>query len=440
MSKNLQFLVLFVVNVLLLLWVALVNQFPIITQDSAAYLNMAYTHFYPSDRPMFYGLFIEFVSITKNIWWPVIAQAVLLSFLMLQLLRFYINDQLLLKGGLIIVFVALLTPVSWIVSQITADIFIAFVILSAILFFITTNKYLKIVYFLILGFSLLTHNSYLIAFVLFASTSFLLALLLNRTYLLKTTSMLVLSIMVYFTLSAANYKAGNGFTFSKAGHVFFMGKLVECGILKAYLDDHCDKENYQLCAFKDSLPKYGADFIWQEGKAFHKTGGWDNSKPEYSKIINGTFTEWKFLKMHIHEAFFGTINQIGLTYVGDLRAQFTEDTHPYNYVQLFFPHQAKQMLNARQQKGTLYYGVFKYLYPVFLLLMLIATLRALFLSKRLDTLLKIALLITVLLVFYNAFTTATFANVIGRLNARAVWVFCFLALIGVSSFYKRSDY
>ena len=140
MSKNLQFLVLFVVNVLLLLWVALVNQFPIITQDSATYLNIVYTNFYPSDRPMFYGLFIEYVSATKNIWWPVIAQAVLLSFLMLQLLRFFIKDQFLLKGGLIIVLVALLTPVSWIVSQITADIFIAFVILSAILFSIFRNN------------------------------------------------------------------------------------------------------------------------------------------------------------------------------------------------------------------------------------------------------------------------------------------------------------
>lgn len=277
---------------LLLLSVAWINRYPLITQDTAAYLNMAYAWFFPSDRPAFYGIFIRLVSFTKSIWWPVLGQAFLLSYLMISLIEKLLNrNEGIGKMGFVAAMV-LFTPVTWIASQITADIFTAITLLAALLFVLEANQWKKGWFLLVLLHALLTHNSNALTMLCFSPLFLVIALIKMKQFLRPSIGLLLVAFLSFGIQCASNLVINDEFTFSKQGHVFFMGKMVESGILKQYLDEHCTTEKYALCAYKDSLPPYAADFIWQEGKAFHKTGGWHASKPEYEKIIKGTFTEF----------------------------------------------------------------------------------------------------------------------------------------------------
>lgn len=412
---------------ILLLAIALINTYPLITQDSAAYINMAYAWFFPSDRPAFYGIFIKIVSISKSIWWPVIAQSVLLSYLMLELTMKLLQDK---KERMTVVFVGLmviLTPVTWIASQITADIFTAITLLATLLFILESKNWKRVLFLFIVLYALLTHNSNTLTMLCFSTCFIGLSWLNNKLYFRHAASLFVLAILSFGVQCTSNWVINDEFTFSKQGHVFFMGKMVESGILKRYLDEHCATDNYQLCKFKDSLPPYAADFIWQEGRAFHKTGGWHASKPEYVKIIRSTFTQPKYLKLHIRESVVGTFEQVTLTYVGDLLYPFTKGTHPYNLIQKWLPNSIPNMLRAKQQNNQLSFKLVSSIYAWTLLISFLGALVLLFSSIEQ----KYKMLIVLVLVFIvsNAFVTATFANVIGRLNARVVWVLPFISSV-----------
>ena len=96
-----------------------------------------------------------------------------------------------------------------------------------------------------------------------------------------------------------------------------MGAMVEHGIVKNYLNDHCDTKQYKLCAYKDSLPDRAYKFIWDEKSPFYKIGGWKETKNEFTEIIYGTLTQPKYIVMHIKESFKATLQQLTLFSVGD---------------------------------------------------------------------------------------------------------------------------
>ena len=71
---------------------------------------------------------------------------------------------------------------------------------------------------------------------------------------------------------------------SKSKHIFYMGRMVENGILKKYLDETCATKNYQLCAYKDSLPATADRFLWDfENSPVYKLGGWKTTKKEFNE-------------------------------------------------------------------------------------------------------------------------------------------------------------
>ena len=54
-----------------------------------------------------------------------------------------------------------------------------------------------------------------------------------------------------------------------------MGKMLDSGVLKSFLDDKCKNNNYVLCACKDSLPKDNRELLWSYYGPLYKHGGWE---------------------------------------------------------------------------------------------------------------------------------------------------------------------
>lgn len=233
--------------------------------------------------------------------------------------------------------------------------------------------------------------------------------------------------MSWLIASFTNYKVGYGLTPNPSSHVFLMGKLSENGLLKTYLEDHCDKKPYKLCPFKNELPNHAWDFIWQNDGAFAKSGAWGNSKTEYDEILKGTIKEPKYIILHIKESFKATIAQIQLLYVGDGLSPQRENSGPFQVVNSNFKSEINQFKQAKQYNNSIQFDFFNGLYQFSMIIVIVFSLVFIFLKtdKKALTLFFFG----VGFVLINAFTTASFANVLARLNSRAIYIMVLIGLI-----------
>ena len=118
------------------------------------------------------------------------------------------------------------------------------------------------------------------------------------------------TVLAWAGLGIANRAVDDQFYLSRSGHVFLMGHLVDTGMLKAYLDEHCATEHYAICAYADSLPSTSGAFLWSDDSPVAKEGGWAATRQEYDGIVRGTFTEPRFLLWHVRASLVSTAEQL----------------------------------------------------------------------------------------------------------------------------------
>ena len=78
---------LFLLSLVALLWPALYNGFPLVYPDTGAYISSGLRLSVHPDRPVGYGLFILFSSMGISLWFVVVAQALMLNWLIRRLCR-----------------------------------------------------------------------------------------------------------------------------------------------------------------------------------------------------------------------------------------------------------------------------------------------------------------------------------------------------------------
>ena len=226
----------------------LYNSYPMVTSDSGAYINNAWIIHIPQDRPIGYSIFIRLASLSGiSLWGVVIAQSLLLAFFLQYITRYLLGYH---YHHFIFIAISLLTGVAtsagWFSGQIMPDIFTPLLLLSmCILFFIPIQKkvWLWTLYIFILG-CILLHNSNLLITLLLSLLVILYAFVLKRKELYRpATALIMISITGWITLSLLVAIAGRGFRPSSATHIFIMSRMVENGILDAYLDENCDTEH-----------------------------------------------------------------------------------------------------------------------------------------------------------------------------------------------------
>lgn len=423
-----------IVSTIILLLIGIYNGYPLVTSDSGAYINNAFHFQVPYDRPIFYSLFIKACSIINSLWIVIIIQCFILSYL---LNSFLLKAFPILHSWhrlLIITITTLVTSISWYSSQVMPDIFTSVVLLTSILYLFDCNKYERFLVLLIYFFAILNHNSNLITSLLYCICVIIICLIFLRVkkYLKRSIVLLLVSILAWCSVCMVNLYAGYGFIPSKSSHVFIMGKLVENGILKEYLNEHCATNEFKLCAFINDLPIHAWDFVWDGGGAFVKTGGWDSSKNEYTKIIKGTLIETKYLMLHVKASISSTFTQVQLTDIGDGLWPYLDRTNPFWKIQENYPNELNEYLVSKQNKSQLVFGKINILYRWILIGSLFVALLIMIKTRDKFSLLILALI--VLFALLNAFTTATFANILARLNSRDIWLIPFFCISVIVNF------
>ncbi|RYD59452.1 MAG: hypothetical protein EOP56_00895 [Sphingobacteriales bacterium] len=412
---------------------ALYDNYPVVTSDTGAYIDIGYTLVPPADRPILYGLFIRATSLGASLWLTSFAQCVILAYVVNSFIRGMVprifNRHLLAVN----IVISLGTIAGWYVGQIMPDIFVSVMVLCIVQYFLFSNSKAKNIILLLIAFlAIVVHNSNYVIITLFVTGLFILSIFFKdlKVFRGKAITLLAIGIVAWLTLCFSNLIGGKGFSAGSATHVFVMGKLNESGVLKTYLDKACADNQYKICAYKDKLPPVAWEFHWDASSPVQQTGGWDANRQEYNAIIKDICSRPKYWPFLAYKSLEATARQLSLTNIDGSYSlpwtKFDEESSPYKMIAKYYPHELNEFKMSRQNTKTFNIPLYNNIYVIVIILSSIAVL--LFVNPWTREM-KLVYLSTIALIVLNAFTTATLSSVNERLNSRVIWLLPFLNLL-----------
>jgi len=439
-----------IAGAVILMLPAFYNGFPLVYSDTGTYIESGMLMYLPVDRPIFYGLFIKFFSFGVSLWWVVFFQCLMLSFVIHQLLSSFLNRNVAQKIHLIVIFVLTgFTSVAWFSAQLMPDIFTPMMALAILALLIgeSLSKINKVMLALIILISILTHYSNLILSMAFGAILLVMLVWSGKKdivpvrYLWQKTLAFSILILLSFAFTViTNHSIDKRAQVSKGSHMFIMGRLLDSGVLKLYLDEHCGQKENVLCLQKDSLPESSRELHWSSNSPVHQSGGWEGSESAYWSIIWDILKQPRYIGYLLAESVKITFiqltqNEIGTPLVSDWYGH--ESSPPFIHIKKFFPQEHQQYLQSRQ--NTNLWGQtldFKFFNQISYLLLTISTLFLMLIilfsnlaANLLNTQMRFAIFWLLSAIVLNAFITANFSVVCDRLQARVVWLLPFIVLL-----------
>jgi hypothetical protein len=417
-----------VAGAFILMIFALYNGYPLFSNDSASYIHSGYYLQVAGDRPVFYGLFIRATSLGISMWGTVLAQCLILSYLCMRFIKSLAPGI----DGIRVLGVMSLLPLGtiagWYAGMVMPDVFAPMLFLSMYLYLVQQPEGWQRAWTLgLVLLSVLVHYSHFMISVLVLFVVLLLSFIDRAKWGYvrgRAVQLLGVSIAALLMLYTSNYIGGHGFRSGSASHVFLMGKMAENGMLKKYLDDTCPTKGYKICAYKDSLPKAAWEFVWDQPSPVYREGGWEATRQEYDAILNDMVTSPKYWPLLVGKSVNATFRQVVLTNIdeGEERSWVKfEEGHPvFELVKKIFPQEVQEFAISKQNAKNLNIVLYDRVYVIVMVLSSILVLLGLPKHRRPQAGMVYGLLI--LFLFANAFVTASFANIISRLNSRAIWL------------------
>ena len=169
-----------------------------------------------------------------------------------------------------------------------------------------------------------------------------------------------------------------------------------------------------------------ASFIWSSN-ILTNTGGWENSKDEYNKIITETLKQPKYLFLNIYRSITYGFIQLTKNEIGQGLTAYNEGSAPYGQIHWRYHNELNNYLNSRQNKWNGVNLKFDILNTFHLILIILSIFLVLILftsSIRLkinpNTLEFIIFVIVAIII--NSFITAGLNSPCERFQARIVWL------------------
>ncbi len=407
------------------------NSFPLVYPDTGAYIFSGFENLVLWDRPIFYGWFIRHVSLEESLFLVIFVQALMLSYLIFLMFKFYCNLKFWKNWYLVfILFLVLVTAISYQTSRLMPDIFTPIMILASLLLIFHWEDIPRLErVFLALIFiqSVIVHNSHLPIFVLGLGSLIIVKLLFRSNWTaLKWKNILFASgIFIFSTLlmPTAQYLVDGEFKITKGAHVFMMSKLLEFGVIEDYLDNNCGEKDFKLCEYKDAIP---VDFIWDyENSPLHKTGGWKENEEDYKQIIREVILTPKYFKDCVINAVEATVRQIFHFDVDDFDPQ-KRGTPPFGAIDKHLKKQIRKYEFAYQTRGKLEFSLINFMQKIVIYFSMLGLVMTLFIKKIRQSIPKELLLFSIALLLFclaNTFVCASLSAVISRYQNRVNWLF-----------------
>jgi hypothetical protein len=411
-----------------LLGPALWNGYPLLQYDTGGYLARWYEGYLVPSRSTVFGLFLH-LGEGLHFWPELILQAgctVWVIWLTLRVLGFGAGPW---RLAAVIVGLSLVTALPFLSSMLLTDVFAGLAVLALhllIFYRADLRRAERVGLFLLIAFSAATHSAtfaVLVAVSIFSipvllrSDAHALSRFLPAGGAIATGAAMLL---------VANFAFSGQFAWTPGGYGIAFGRMLQDGLVKRYLDDHCPDARFKLCPYRNELPKNADDFLWSYG-IFNDLGRFSGLGEEMRTIVLQSMQEYPLRQ--IETALAATATQLGLIETG----HGTNDQiwHTYGIIKRFIPREVPAMEQARQQQGGLHFDLINRVHvPVAfasMLIMLVLLANAL-LGGRFDEPARLAGTVTVALLA-NAFVCGALSGPHDRYGARIVWIATFAAAI-----------
>ncbi len=346
-----------VVCALIVLLPAIINGYPLVYSDTGTYLKSAFEGYVPIDRPYWYGVFIRASSFGgRTLWGVAMAQSFLVAVYIWRVCAVMVSlraaniasiaASLILTAG---------TGLGWYAGQLIPDVFTGIGLLAMFLLIKGNGTWLRSIDGFVVCAACWMHLSNLLILPL---AGMLLLFMRQRSAFRSLRQGVVLlgsvTALAWGGLALANRAVDGKAYISRSSHVFFMGRMLDAGMLRPYLLEHCATEHFGICAYMDSLPQNSEAFLWWDSSPLAKQGGWEATKEEYGRIVRGSFTEPRFLWWHVRGSVASTTEQLCAWEIcNGLRSGWyrTADSPPYGMIAKHLPHELDSYIGSMQNGG-----------------------------------------------------------------------------------------
>jgi hypothetical protein len=274
--------------VVLLIWPALWNGYPIVFADTGTYLSQAMHRYLGWDRPVFYSLFIWPLHLGLTTW-PVVVVQSCLTVLVLDLMRrvFDLTARWLLA---LTVFLAAMTWLPWTVSELMPDLFTPLLVLLSCLLVFSGPRFrlpARLAITALTAFMIATQQS---------SIPLVLALLFIiiplRWFAGRAPSPLALlapglAIVALVSVNAAGF---GRVSLSPYGNVFVLARVIYDGPGMTELRRDCAARRWRLCPYLDRFPATADEFLWDKASPIMLAGGHKAVSADADAIIGAAVT------------------------------------------------------------------------------------------------------------------------------------------------------
>lgn len=433
-------------NILLLLLgtfilsiIGLYNGYPLVTSDTGTYIYSGFENVIPLDRPIVYGFMVRHLSLEYSMWFVVFFQNLLMSFVLLEALKIFIVTTSKLKQAFVMIAMGLtfFTGISWYTNQLMPDFFAPILILSIFILLKSSSlqTWKKVLFYSLVLLSCLVHFSH----ILIGVTLLILLLIRNRKLQIDKkvgVGILCLALSAFLIIPSINYLVEKKFILSKGSHVFLMAHLADNGILDRFLQENCNEPEFMdctLCDRKDSIPTDLSGFLWTSNM-IEKSGGWEGSREEYTKIIHATLTKPDYLFANIFKSFSAGVQQLFRVEIGQGVSFMGEDSPPYGQIKKHLPKELANFKNSKQNQwqGMALKNHYINLVHKLLLIGSMSIFCFLFFSPvwvSLDKTTKFFVVFILVTIVVNSMVTAGLNAPNERFNARVIWMFPFSMIV-----------
>jgi hypothetical protein len=418
---------------------AIWNHFPLLQYDTGGYLARWYEPYLVPSRAVTYGLILNAGAVLS--FWPVVlGQSALTVWVIALILRVHGLGG---RPGLLAGIVAALSVFStlpWLTSILLTDIFAGLAVLALYLLLLRANDLNgreQAALVALIAVSVTTHSATLAVLLMLLAAAALLAFVapsrLPRRRLGNGALAIALGAALVFAANAAVTKR---LTWTPGGFALSFGRMLQDGIVKKYLDEHCPRARLVLCAYKDELPRDADEWFWGS-PLFDKLGRFAGLDHEMEQIALASLTEYPLLQ--VKTAAIATAHQLIDVRTGE--GVVNSIWHTYGIIERYRPALVPDMRAARQQRGQIDFTIINRVhYPLALGSLLLLPLIGGCLLRRKDMNATGELATVCLLALLaNAFVCGTLSNPHDRYGARLIWLAIAATAIAAVCLYEERE-
>jgi hypothetical protein len=419
-----------------LLAIALWNRFPIIFYDTGAYVLQGVGGAFLEERSPVYSLLLRFSGASASLWLVALLQAALTAFVIVQMARAVAPKLSLVSLTAIVAILDILTALPWYVGQIQPDCFTAIVVMCIYLIAFHSQSLGRargVALWLIAALAIAVHPSHLPL-----AAGLVLALLVYKAIAIRSArdkswppatvrfaaAALFLAVL---TIVVSNYLYTHKIFVTRAGPVFVFARVLQDGIVMRLLDDTCPGSHYDLCAYKDDLPRTADQWLWGSESPFQKLNRFTGTTEESERILWASAKRYPLL--HLAAATDDSIRQFTMFKTGDQIEP--QQWVLYSDMDRLIPNQMRAYLTARQQRTGFGFAPINRMQVPFGWLSIIALIAAfgyaLWIGARREAVLLGFVLVALI---GNAVVCGALSNPHDRYQSRLIWIVPFaLALL-----------